>query len=369
MTAGTSETAFKRPESVLVVVYTASGKVLLLKRQDHPEFWQSVTGSLAWDETDVREAAVRELKEETGIEAGDLLRDAGLEVCYEIFPQWRYRYAPGVTHNIERVFTLELADVCEVALSAEHSHYAWFDFKHAAAKTMSWSNRCAIQRLARRNNSAQATDAIVLVHGLWLAGWAMALLAWRLRRSGYRTFLYSYPSVGCGLRENAEKLRAFVDAIDAGVLHLIGHSLGGVVIHTMLECCPPPQRGRVVTLGSPHRGTAVAREIMRHAWGSKILGRSVRDLLHRPLPSNDVGGRDIGVIKGTRAVGLGRLFLRLDQPNDGVVTVAEASWPGATDELELVVAHTEMLWSSAVAQQAEAFLRRGRFPTPQGDGL
>src|SRR3989344_7570765 len=95
---------FKRPESVLVVVYTRTGKVLLLKRADDPDFWQSVTGSLLWEETEPRQAAARELREETGFRATEGLRDLQLTHRYPILPKWRQRYAPEVRENTEHVF-------------------------------------------------------------------------------------------------------------------------------------------------------------------------------------------------------------------------------------------------------------------------
>ena len=93
---------------MLVVVYTRDGKYLLMRRVDHPEFWQSVTGSLTWEETDPRDTALRELAEETGISNPDGLRALDLSNQYEIYPEWRHRYAPGITHNIEHAFALEL---------------------------------------------------------------------------------------------------------------------------------------------------------------------------------------------------------------------------------------------------------------------
>jgi len=144
-------TGFKRPESVLVVVYTATGRVLLLKRADRPDFWQSVTGSLHWEEREPRVAAVRELREETGLVVDPRqLRDLFRTYRYEIPLPWRYRYAPGVTENTEHVFTLELQG--ETALTihpAEHVEYGWFAFDEAAGKTASWTNREVIEELAR----------------------------------------------------------------------------------------------------------------------------------------------------------------------------------------------------------------------------
>lgn len=96
----TTQTDYKRPESVLMVVYTRTGKVLLLKRANHPDFWQSVTGSLLWEETAPFEAAVRELKEETGLTVDvRQLRDRQRTHRYAIFPHWRVWFAPAVTGN------------------------------------------------------------------------------------------------------------------------------------------------------------------------------------------------------------------------------------------------------------------------------
>jgi dATP pyrophosphohydrolase len=139
---------FKRPESVLVVVTTQTGKVLLLRRTDHTEFWQSITGSLHWGET-AAAAAVRELREETGLEAPQGLRDWVKTYRYEILPQWRRRYAPGTCENTEHVFSLELADESVITVNpAEHTVYAWMSFEEAQARASSWSNRDAIRILA-----------------------------------------------------------------------------------------------------------------------------------------------------------------------------------------------------------------------------
>lgn len=142
--------SFKRPESVLVVVYTRTGRVLLLKRADHPRFWQSVTGAMDWSERDPRETAVRELREETGLAvAPDALRDLGLVQRYRILPEWRHRYAPDVSENTEHAYALELPVETALALHPEHSEYGWFDFPTAVAKATSWANRAAIERVAR----------------------------------------------------------------------------------------------------------------------------------------------------------------------------------------------------------------------------
>jgi len=134
---------YKRPESVLVVVFTRSGDVLLLKRVDHPDFWQSVTGALRWGERPAG-AARRELVEETGL-AAEALVDHGRVFTFEILERWRHRYEPGVDHNREHLFSLELAERAPVRIDpGEHSAWQWQPRERAAALVWSWSNRRAI---------------------------------------------------------------------------------------------------------------------------------------------------------------------------------------------------------------------------------
>ncbi|MGE5240767.1 MAG: dihydroneopterin triphosphate diphosphatase [Bacteroidota bacterium] len=143
-----SNKRFKRPESILVVVYTRTGKVLLLQRADAPDFWQSVTGSLRWDETQPLQAALRELGEETGLKAPEGLRDLRRTYRYPILPQWRHRYAPDVAENVEHAFALELpAEILITVNPAEHARHGWFAFDEAAGKVASWTNREVIMTL------------------------------------------------------------------------------------------------------------------------------------------------------------------------------------------------------------------------------
>ncbi len=135
--------ACKRPESVLVVVYTAERQVLLLRRREPAGFWQSVTGSLRWDEKP-REAAVRELREETGL-APEGLVDQHRTNRFPIIPPWTQRYAPGTDTNVEHVFSLCLSGARDIAPSApEHDNWGWFSFDEALALTSSYTNRDAI---------------------------------------------------------------------------------------------------------------------------------------------------------------------------------------------------------------------------------
>jgi len=143
---------FKLPVSVLVVVHTVELEVLLLERASRPGFWQSVTGSLDWPEEPLEAAAARELREETGIDAArGRLACWNVVNTFEIYPQWRGRYAPGVVYNTEHVFGLALRERPPVAIAPrEHIAFAWLPWREAAGKCFSWSNRDAIVMLGER---------------------------------------------------------------------------------------------------------------------------------------------------------------------------------------------------------------------------
>lgn len=141
------EPSYKRPESVLVLVYTHDAEVLMLRRRQPDDFWQSVTGSLGWEET-AAQAARRELYEETAIQvAPEQLIDCHIRNRFPILPSWRARYAPEVSHNLEYVFRVMLAARSEVRLNpAEHLAYQWLPAQAAAELASSYTNRDAILR-------------------------------------------------------------------------------------------------------------------------------------------------------------------------------------------------------------------------------
>ena len=146
-----ARTAYKIPVSVLVVIHTPDLQVLMLERADRPGFWQSVTGSQHAGES-LSETAQREVFEETGLDAGRYgLVDWHKQNQYEIYQRWRGRYAPGVTHNTEHVFSLQLPGTLPVTLAErEHLQYVWLPWRAAADKAFSWSNADAIRDLPRR---------------------------------------------------------------------------------------------------------------------------------------------------------------------------------------------------------------------------
>lgn len=139
-------TIYKRPESVLIVVYTMVGDILLLNRVQPEGFWQSVTGSMHWEETEPLVTARRELQEETGLQ-GDYLDIIDCETTsqFPIMTKWGRRFAPSVTHNTEHVFRLQLPEQVPITLNpAEHSEYEWLSRSAALDKVSSYTNRDAI---------------------------------------------------------------------------------------------------------------------------------------------------------------------------------------------------------------------------------
>ncbi|MEY4466560.1 MAG: hypothetical protein RIR21_353 [Pseudomonadota bacterium] len=155
----------KIPESVLVVIFSVDLQVLLLERADKPGFWQSVTGSKDAIDEPLRETAIREVFEETGLQIGSpaipesALIDWNLSNVYEIYPVWRHRYAPGVTHNTEHVFGLQVPSNMAITLAErEHLNHQWLPWRAAADRCFSPSNAEAILQLPQYLNTGPATQ-------------------------------------------------------------------------------------------------------------------------------------------------------------------------------------------------------------------
>lgn len=201
---------------------------------------------------------------------------------------------------------------------------------------------------------------VVVVHGLWLTGGAMTILRARLEQMGFQARSFSYPSVHEDLSHNAAQLFAFLQTLQAEKIHLVGHSMGGLLALQMLKEHHEARIGRVVLAGSPYQDIQAVKNLMRNAITQGVVGKSISQWLSQAKP--DVASQyEIGVIAGDRSMGLGRLVSHLPKPNDGTIVVDETEVPGAKDSILLHVTHSQMLFSARVAEQAAHFLEMGRF--------
>ena len=200
---------------------------------------------------------------------------------------------------------------------------------------------------------------VVLVHGLWVNPRFLAPLALRLSRHGWRVVRFGYPTMRRDLDANARALAQCLSRLEARTVHLVGHSLGALLVLRTLARLPDAPVGRVVLLGPPYADSYPARTISRTRAGTWLVGRALAQWLAEPR--TQASRWPIGVIAGTLAVGLGRVFPGLPRPSDGMVSVAETIVPGSTDRIELPVTHTGMMFSAEVARQIDVFLRNGEF--------
>ena len=206
------------------------------------------------------------------------------------------------------------------------------------------------------------SDIVVYVHGLWLSGRESLFLRRRLAQDfdfDVRTF--RYPAVSGSMAEIAAQLQAFVADIRPRALHLVGHSLGGLVIYRFLERFPEQPPGRVVFLGTPALASRAAVSAARMRWAASLIGNCVAEELLVERERSWRFSRALGVIAGTTALGLGQLFAQFHEDNDGTIAVSETRLPGLTDHIALPTSHMGMLLSAAVARETGTFLSQGRF--------
>lgn len=182
----------------------------------------------------------------------------------------------------------------------------------------------------------------------------------RVGATGFATHALSYPTVHATAVEVVSRIADEIARLPPPV-HLVGHSLGGLMLLKLFELAPAQPPGRVVLLGSPLAGSHAARSVASWALGPALLGRLALEEIVGGGPRRWTQSRELGVIAGSTSAGLGRLVSDLPEPNDGTVAVEETRLPGMTDHVVLPVTHTGMLFSQQVATAIAAFLQRGRF--------
>ena len=188
----------------------------------------------------------------------------------------------------------------------------------------------------------------------------MFLLRRRLRQAGYTIHQFTYPSLKRSPRENAVALQAIVQAIPADTVHFVCHSLGGLVVRHLFHDHPQQVPGRVVTLGTPHGGSAAAAQLARSRTGRRLLGRSIDDgLLGEPPPWRPA--RELGSIAGDLRLGMGLLIPGIPSPSDGTVAVSETQLEGMRDHVIVHASHFGLLFSKRAAVCVVRFLKTGSF--------
>lgn len=206
----------------------------------------------------------------------------------------------------------------------------------------------------------EAKETVVFVHGLYMTGLELSLLRLRMGQAGFNTQQFHYHTVLEPVRANAQRLADYITGLKAKTLHLVGHSLGGLVILRMFESGAEIPLGRVVLLGSPVKGSLAARNLVAKNLGW-ILGQSGPNGLAEEYDPQWSGQRELGVIAGTGGFSLNPLRPDLPEPHDGLVAVEETRLAGATDYTEIKTTHTGLLFNPEVAEQVIAFLQNGKF--------
>lgn len=207
---------------------------------------------------------------------------------------------------------------------------------------------------------SEKPGSVVLVHGIWMTGLEMFFLRRRLEACGFEVRRFRYSSLGRTPASNAEALAEFIQHWQPETLHLVAHSLGGIVLMHLFDRYPDLPPGRVVLLGSPVQGSGVARRLSRLPLLRHGLGLSVQQGLLGDAPVWP-GGRELGVIAGVGGIGIGTLVGGLQQPSDGTVAVTETRLAGARDYYDIPASHTGLLFSSKAADAVCRFLKNGRF--------
>ncbi|HTD29807.1 MAG TPA: alpha/beta fold hydrolase [Xanthomonadaceae bacterium] len=210
-------------------------------------------------------------------------------------------------------------------------------------------------------SQTHANERVILLHGLWLRGAAMSYLARRLSSHGFDPEVFDFATVRDGIDVASERLREHIHASGSGRVHLVGHSLGGLIAAMIVQRHPDLIDGRIVCLGSPLRGSAASRSLKSIPGGSALLGRSF-EVLEHGLERWDAP-QQIGVIAGRLPLGLGFLLGGVSSPHDGTVAVEETLLPGITDHRVIAAAHTGLVFSEEAALHTTAFLRDGHFGT------
>ena len=200
------------------------------------------------------------------------------------------------------------------------------------------------------------------MHGLWMNGMEMALLRRRVARCGFDIYQFRYPSLRKSPRENAIALNTFLQTVPAEVIHLVAHSLGGIIVLHLFDAFPQQKPGRVVMISTPIRGSGIAKQLYRSPLWRRFLGRSIEGGLLGDAPRWR-SDRELGMLAGTKGLGMGLVVTRgkLEKPNDGTVALSSTCSSGLKAHKAVPYSHIGILFASPVARAVCRFLQHGSF--------
>ena len=206
------------------------------------------------------------------------------------------------------------------------------------------------------------TEKILLLHGLWLHPLAMRWLQQQFNAAGYEVVAPVYHSISTNSAHNVSLVYKAVQryALPTERLHIVAHSLGGIVALQMLNAYPDLPPGRLVTLGTPAKGSLIAQRLAKYSFCRPLIGRSFEGGLDgQGLP--ETIRHEWGALAGNKPIGVGRLFGGIAETNDGVVALSETYHTAQTAHQILPLSHSSMLFSALVAQECVHFIRTGHF--------
>lgn len=201
-------------------------------------------------------------------------------------------------------------------------------------------------------------ETIVLIHGLWEAPFMMNVLGYRLAKQGYLVKYFHYHSVIKDITANREKLFNYLQPLENQVVHLVGHSLGGLLILKLLEKHSLENVKSIVLLASPVNGSVASKAFIDKFYAKLIFGRSLPALVEGVQVEAE---QQVGVIAGTGGMGVTQYFIKIPKPHDGVISVKEAELQGANEMITLPVSHFPMIFSRQVAENIVEFIQTGQF--------
>jgi pimeloyl-ACP methyl ester carboxylesterase len=203
------------------------------------------------------------------------------------------------------------------------------------------------------------SNEVILVHGLWFRAWAMEHLARELKKAGFTVRKFNYATTTQGLDSQSASLFSFAQQADGGLPHFVAHSMGGLITLNMLVQRPDISSGRIVLMGSPLKGSTVAKKVSEWPGGAALLGEA-EETLARGVPEWP-GNREVGMIAGTKKLGLGVLAGGGSAHGDGTVLAEESRHEDLRDHIEIPASHTSMLFSAVATRQVVEFLQKGHF--------